>query len=64
MVVSLTVLVVWLVHWQMGDGWDELPTGLDLRLCWDLIWTWSRPKLQVSAAKSVWFHCVHTWSSH
>eukprot|EP00753_Platysulcus_tardus_P015952 PLAT5349.1.p1 GENE.PLAT5349.1~~PLAT5349.1.p1 ORF type:complete len:1477 (+),score=587.10 PLAT5349.1:493-4431(+) len=31
----------------VGD-WDELPTGLGLKTTWNLLWSWSRPKVNRS----------------
>jgi len=30
-----------------GGGWQEFPVDLDLGDCWNLLWTWSQPKLDV-----------------
>jgi len=30
------------------EGWDELPHGLGLSNAWNLMWTWSKPKLDYS----------------
>ena len=30
-----------------GGGWQEFPVDLDLGNCWNLLWTWSQPKLDV-----------------
>ncbi len=29
-------------------GWNELPHGLDLRNSWNLLWTWSSIKIDLS----------------
>ena len=29
-------------------GWEELPSGLGLGTSWNLLWTWSRPKLDMN----------------
>ncbi len=28
--------------------WDELPHGLDLRNVWNLLWTWSKIKIDIT----------------
>eukprot|EP00928_Gymnodinium_smaydae_P028527 TRINITY_DN21730_c0_g1_i1.p1 TRINITY_DN21730_c0_g1~~TRINITY_DN21730_c0_g1_i1.p1 ORF type:complete len:1393 (+),score=185.94 TRINITY_DN21730_c0_g1_i1:37-4215(+) len=30
------------------DGWEELPHGLGLANAWNLLWTWSKPKIDYS----------------
>ncbi|CEL97771.1 unnamed protein product [Vitrella brassicaformis CCMP3155] len=30
------------------DGWEELPHGLGLGPCWNLLWTWGRPRVDYS----------------
>ena len=29
-------------------GWEELPTGLGLGLSWNVLWTWSKPRIKMS----------------
>jgi len=30
------------------SGWGELPSGLGLGVSWNLLWTWSKPRLNMS----------------
>lgn len=38
--------------------WNELPHGLDLRNSWNLLWTWSKIKIDISKLL-VWQRCNH-----
>jgi len=38
--------------------WNELPHGLDLRNSWNLLWTWSKIKIDISKLL-VWQKCNH-----
>lgn len=38
--------------------WDELPHGLDLRNVWNLLWTWSKIKIDITKLL-VWQRCNH-----
>eukprot|EP00347_Sterkiella_histriomuscorum_P010309 403376796 len=38
--------------------WNELPHGLDLRNTWNLLWTWSKIKIDISKL-IVWQKCNH-----
>lgn len=40
------------------EGWDELPHGLGLSNVWNLMWTWSKPKLDYSRLR-VWQKVNH-----
>ena len=39
-------------------GWNELPHGLDLRNSWNLLWTWSKIKIDLTKLL-VWQKCNH-----
>lgn len=39
-------------------NWNELPHGLDLRNSWNLLWTWSKIKIDLSKLL-VWQRCNH-----
>ena len=39
-------------------NWQELPHGLDLRNSWNLLWTWSKIKIDLSKLL-VWQRCNH-----
>lgn len=38
--------------------WNELPHGLDLRNSWNLLWTWSKIKIDITKLL-VWQKCNH-----
>lgn len=29
------------------EDWYELPHGMDLKLSWNLLWTWSKPQIDI-----------------
>ncbi|GMF66635.1 unnamed protein product [Phytophthora fragariaefolia] len=31
---------------RLGGGWEEHPSGLGLKTTWNLLWTWSKPRVE------------------
>jgi hypothetical protein len=36
------------VFGNVVKGWEELPTGLGLGISWNLLWSWSKPKINMT----------------
>ena len=33
---------------ELGEMWQELPPGLGLGVTWNLLWTWSKPRINMT----------------